>query len=339
MLELFPLADVYIPLIGQPYLDKLQQKHRVYTSPLNLILPPEKYVSWLKPLVLMYWAGLNLGKYDLVISSSHSFSAKSVKVNPPTKHLAYLHTSPRYLYREFNEMSWLKKAPFKWFFSGVLGWLRKKDFEAAQQVDVLIANSKTTQARIKRYYHRSSQVIHPPVHLPVNQPRRANRPSYYLFHSRLVKQKGAALVIKAFNQLSKPLVVIGTGPEEKYLRKMAGKNITFLGFVLDEQLAQVYLKAKALVYASIDEDLGLVPVEAMAHGVPVIAYNSGGVKETVVHNKTGLLFRQFSLKSLKKAVLKFEKRRWSAKNCHQQAQKFAEEKFQQQLLTVVLSLI
>jgi glycosyltransferase involved in cell wall biosynthesis len=282
MLELFPQADVYIPLISRPYLQKLQTRHRVFTSALNHIRPPEKYLSWLKPLVLMYWADLNLNKYDLVLSSSHSFSAKSVKVGQPTVHLSYIHTPPRYLYSEFNEMSWLKKAPFKWLSAGVLAWLRRQDVRTARRVNVLIANSKTTQARIKKYYQRQSLVIYPPVQLPSFMPPRSTKPSYYLFHSRLVKQKGAELVISTFNQLGKPLMVVGTGPEEKRLKSIATKNITFLGFVPDNQLAKLYAKTKALIYTSIDEDFGLVPVEAMAHGVPVIAFNSGGVRETVL---------------------------------------------------------
>ena len=136
-------------------------------------------------------------------------------------------------------------------------------------------------------------MIYPPAILPKTtelSKRSAAQPQYYLFHSRLVKQKGAELVIKTFNRLNKPLIVIGTGAEKKYLQKIAGPNISFVGFVTDQQLIKLYGQARALIYTAIEEDFGLVPVEAMSCGVPVIAFASGGVKETVVHKKTGLLF-------------------------------------------------
>ncbi|OGJ37622.1 MAG: hypothetical protein A2383_00750 [Candidatus Pacebacteria bacterium RIFOXYB1_FULL_39_46] len=338
ILKLFPQAEVYIALIKKPYWKKLSRTHTIHTSLLNKIPLPEKYISFLKPLVIAYWERLKLDQYDLVISSSHSFSAKSVKTKFSTLHLAYLHTPPRYLYREFNEMNWVKKPFFQKIFSGWLTYLRKKDWQAAQRVDQLIANSQTTQKRIAKYYDRKSLVIYPPAILPKTtelSKRSAAQPQYYLFHSRLVKQKGAELVIKTFNRLNKPLIVIGTGAEKKYLQKIAGPNISFVGFVTDQQLIKLYGQARALIYTAIEEDFGLVPVEAMSCGVPVIAFASGGVKETVVHKKTGLLFDRFSIKSLERAIKEFEKNTWSAQNCRRQAAKFSEQKFQQQLLQII----
>jgi glycosyltransferase involved in cell wall biosynthesis len=335
ILQIFPQAEIYIPLIKKPYLKKLSQAYLVHTSLFNLIPLPTKYASFLKPLILVYWSQINLDRFDLVISSSHSFSAKSVKTKPPTLHLSYIHTPPRYLYREFNEMSWLKKPFFKLLFSWPLSYLRKKDWQAAQRVDQLIANSKTTQARIKKYYGRTSQVIYPPIKLPGSSVGQVTKPKHYLFHSRLVKQKGVLLVIEAFNKLGKPLLVVGTGPEEKRLKKMANQNIAFLGFVPDHKLARLYAQTKALVYAAIDEDFGLVPAEAMSYGVPVVAFDSGGIKETVVDGKTGLLFDRFSIKSLLEAVEEFERKNWSSKACRQQAKQFSAERFERQLLNLV----
>ncbi|HCR80995.1 MAG: glycosyl transferase group 1 [Candidatus Pacebacteria bacterium GW2011_GWA1_46_10] len=336
LLTLFPQADVYIPLIRKPYLKKLRQKHRVFTSIFNLVVWPEKYVSFIKPFILWYWRQLNLSQYNLVISSSHSFSAKSVKTQQPTLHIAYIHTPPRYLYQEFNEMSWLKKPLFKWLFAGFLTALRKIDYQAAQRPDILITNSKTTQQRIAKYYQRASQVIYPPVILPKNKTvKRTVSPKYYLFHSRLVKQKGAELVIRAFNQLKKPLVVVGEGSEKKRLQKLAQSHIIFKGFLTDKNISKIYKDTKALVYGAVEEDFGLVPVEAMSYGVPVIAYASGGVRETVSHGKTGLLFNKYSLKSLTRAVKTFEQKSWSTIACTKQAQRFSENIFRQQFLTTI----
>lgn len=336
ILQLFPQAEIYIPLIKDSYRLKLAERHRVYTSFLNAILLPEKLTSILKPLVIFYWEKLNLNTYDLVISSSHSFSSKSVRPGKNTLYIAYLHTTPRYLYSEFNEMNWLKKPLYQKILARLLNYLRTKDFQAAQRPEILIANSKTTQARIKKYYRRSSQVIYPPVKLPQKIPTLpATKTKYYVFHSRLVKQKGGELIIRTFNKLKKPLIVVGTGPEEKKLRQLAGKHISFRGFIPEHKMTGIYAKAKALIFAAIEEDFGLIPVEAMSHGVPVIGYDSGGVRETVVNHKTGLLFHDYSLESLGRAVNSFEKRNWSANACRKQASKFAENKFQRKFLKII----
>lgn len=335
ILAIFPQAEVYIPLIKKPFLKKLSQKHPVHTSIFNCLPLPEKYASFLKPFILFYWERLSLNRYDLVISSSHSFSAKSIKVKKPTVHLAYIYTPPRYLYQEFNEMNWLKKPFFKKLFSGLLNYLRKKDWQSAQAVDQIITISQVVQQRIKKYYGRDSQIIYPPVTpVKIKSINRSAKPPYYLFHSRLVKQKGAELVIHTFNHLGKPLLVVGIGPEEKYLRKIAKRNISFRGFVPDEQMPAIYAQSKALIYAAIEEDFGLVPLEAMSYGVPVIAFASGGVKETVIDQKTGLLFNEFSLKSLERAIKKFAKRTWSAQTCRRQAAKFSQVNFREQLLAI-----
>ena len=336
ILQLFPQAKVYIPLLKKPYLQQLKKTHSVFTTVFNRIPLPEKYVSCLKPFIFFYWQLLNLNRYNLVISSSHSFSSKSVKTDRTTLHVAYIHTPPRYLYQEFSEMNWLKKPPFKWLAAPLFAYLRRKDFASAQEVDVLIANSKTTQKRIQQYYHRQSKVIYPSVILPKNSTvGRSGQKKYYLFHSRLVKQKGAELVIKTFCKLKKPLLIVGVGAQEKYLKKIAGKNITFLGFVPDKKLAEIYSEAKALVYAGIEEDFGIVPVEAMSYGVPVIGFSSGGIRETVIDQRTGLLFKDYSIKSLEQAIGDFEKTTFLEKDCLQQAQQFSEEKFNKEFSKMI----
>lgn len=336
LLRLFPQADVYIPLIAPQYLRVLRKNHRVFTSPLNLFPVPEKYASFLKPFVLLYWRLIDTRNYDLVISSSHSFSSKSVRTHAPTVHISYIHTPPKYLYAEKNEMHWIQSPFFQKIFRPFFTFLRKLDRVAAQRIDLLVANSHTTQRRIRQYYGLSSTVIYPPVALPKTKIAQ-KKPQHYLFHSRLVQQKGGELVVRAFNELKKPLVIVGTGSEEKKLKNLAQKhkNISFAGFVSDAKLEKIYAHTKALVLAAQDEDFGLVAVEAMARGVPVIALRSGGFAESVVQGKTGLLFDEYSLESLTQAVKDFEGRKWSPIACVQRAEKFSAPEFERKFMKLV----
>lgn len=330
LLKMFPKADVYIPLIRQKYSKLIQKKTKgqLITTPFNKFLFCEKYASFLKPLILLYWESLDLFKYNLVISSSHSFSSKLVKTSPKTLHLAYIHTPPKYLYPEFNEMQAINKQPLKFMLSPFLSILRQLDYKGAQRPDILIANSKVVQKRIKRYYQRSSLVIYPSVKMPNKKTAISKKTKkYYLCFSRLVKQKGTQLAIKTSNDLKYPLVIVGKGPEEKRLKKIAGPAIKFKGFLANNQISKIYSQTKALINCSIDEDFGMTAVEAMAHGIPVIAYKSGGITETVVHKKTGLLFNNFSIASLKQSILKFEKMKFHHKTCRTRAEKFSEKIF------------
>lgn len=340
LLKIYPKADVFIPLISEEFEKKIGKKHKLKTSFLNKLPFKKNLASFLKPFVLIFWRNLDLSNYDLVISSSHSFSSKSVRTGNKTLHVSYIHTPPRYLYEEFNEMNWIKKQPWKYLLSPILNYLRRLDFEAAQKPNLLIANSKTVKKRIKKYYRKNSLVIYPPIKINKKLKPKKNG-EYYLFHSRLVKQKGCGLVVKTFNQTGKKLVVVGAGKEENKLRRMAKNNISFLGFVPDKKLSKIYQEAKALIYASLEEDLGLIPIEAMSYGVPVIAYESGGIRETVINNQTGILFKKYTTKSLIKAIDKFEKNNQKnnvlAKNCKSQAQKFSVNKFEKKIEKLINS--
>jgi glycosyltransferase involved in cell wall biosynthesis len=195
------------------------------------------------------------------------------------------------------------------------------------------------QKRIEKYYQTKSIVVYPPVKLAKNN-FKSNKSvaKNYLFFSRLVKQKGIELVIQAFNKNQKPLLVVGTSNQAKKWQKMANKNIKFLGFLTDKEIPKIYKKSKALVYAAIDEDFGMIPVEAMSYGIPVIAYRDGGIKESVIEEKTGLFFNSYDLNSLNQTVSKFEKMSFSRQACVNQAKKFGEEKFKKQILQAILSL-
>jgi glycosyltransferase involved in cell wall biosynthesis len=335
LLSIFPQADVYIPLIKADFADVISTKTtgRLNTSWLNTLPIPVPLASLLKPFIFYYWENLNLDSYELVISSSHSFSSKSVITHHPTFHLSYVHTPPRYLYKEYSEMRWLRLPLVKSVLAPLFNYLRKKDYAGAQRPNVLVANSTTVQQRIKKYYGRDSTVVYPPISLPTRLIHKQK--SYYVCHSRLVTQKGIDIAVKACTQLSLDLLIIGTGPQEKKLRTMAGTTISFMGYVPDAGLAEIYAGAKALIYCSREEDFGMVPVEAMAHGVPVIAYNSGGVSETVINKKTGILFNKLTVPTLITAIKTFEKTPLSSGACRQRARMFDEKKFVQKLLAIL----
>lgn len=339
LLKLYPTADLYIPLLSirhRPLLEKYTTG-RIITSGLNAIPFIHSASILLKPILYWYWEMLDLTAYDVVVSSSHSFSSKSVLTSPSTAHISYIHTSPRYLYTEYNETRIIKRPFFKVMLAPLLNWLRVRDFIGAQRPDVLIANSRVVQKRIAKYYRRTSDIIAPPITIPAKVLTR--RPRFYICVSRLAKQKGMELAIEACNAQRLPLKIVGTGAEEARLKALAGPTIEFVGRVPDQELRYLYAQAKALIYCSIEEDFGMVPVEAMAHGVPVVGYRSGGTAETVVSGQTGILFTEFTVESLTQALKLCQRQVRAGKitvaKCRRRAQRYSETAFMRSMKQVV----
>ncbi len=334
-LKIYPTADIYLAFASEENIKILQKytRGKIFVSPFRHLLPSAYLADYFKPFLYYWWKSLNLAKYDLVFSSSHSFSSKSV--NPPRHipHISYIHTPPRYLWCQFNETNWINKKPYKYLLSPFLNHLRKLDYKDAQLPDILIANSKNVQSRIKKYYRRDSILIYPPVRIP--KKLTSQKQNYYLCVSRLVKQKGIDLTIKACNKLKKPLIVVGTGKEEFFLKSIAGPTIKFLGKVSDKKLAQIYNKAKALIYPSFEEDFGLAPLEAMAHGTPVIGCHDGGLVESVLNGKTGILIKKHSVNSLVFAIKKLEGLKIKSSDCIKRAKKFSEKMFRKKIKSII----
>lgn len=341
LIKMFPQANIYTSLIKDDFSKQIRKNSsgQLFFSKLSKLSFATKHPSLFKPYFYhYYWEKLNLDRYDLVISSSHSFCAHFVKVK--NKHLCYMHTTPRFLHDQFNEVSWLKKPIIKNIFKPYFNFLIKKNKNKIHKIDLLISNSINVKKRIKQYYNAQSLVIYPPVKITKNKISKINlQARHYLFFSRLVKQKGIELVIKTFNQNKKSLLVVGTSDQEKKWRKLANKNIKFLGFVSDRKLQNIFKTTKALIYAAIDEDFGMIPVEAMSYGLPIIAYKDGGVKETVIDNKTGLFFENYNIRSLNQAVERFEKITFDANDCIKQSQKFSEDRFRKNFIAEIKKLI
>jgi glycosyltransferase involved in cell wall biosynthesis len=338
LLSLYPGADVSAPLIT-PKARRLLKKAgagTIVTSPFNSLPLVHSASILLKPVLFLYWQTLNFSGYDLVISSSHSFSSKAVRTPAHALHISYIHTSPRYLYDEYSETRILKNPLMKGVLWPLLAWLRAQDFAAAQRPDVLVANSRAVARRIRKYYGRSSVVIHPPVLLPKRVPKRLPLDQqYYLCFSRLASQKGIDLAVRACTQLGRPLKVVGEGSERAYLESIAGPTVQFLGRVPDKQLAKIFTGARAMIYPAIEEDFGMAPVEAMGYGVPIIAHRSGGTKETVIEGKTGIFFDEWTVAGVGRAIEQFERRRFSPAACRRQAEHFSAAHFDRQFRALV----
>lgn len=335
--KILPKADIYTSLVKTENLTYKKLKKRIkrlWSS--NPLLTYR--ASYLKPFINLYWESLNLSNYDLVISSSHSFSSKSIVTGPGTIHICYCHTPPKFLYPELAETDTNKQTslPIK---KVVFSLMRNYDFVAAQRPNFFIANSKTVQRRINKYYRRDSRLIYPPVSVPKTPPSREGIKDYYICISRLMKTKGADLAIDAFNTLGKKLIILGEGNELKRLRKKAGSTVKLRGYVNEKAKNQFLKQTKALIFPSIDEDFGIVPVEAMARGVPVIAFYSGGPRETIVEGKTGVFFREHTPEALVDTVRSFETMNFDPHTCYQQAKKFSNKKFEREINRFILNAI
>ncbi len=255
---------------------------------------------------------LDLRAYDVIVSSSHTV-AKGVLASPQQLHVCYCHTPMRFIWDltfDYLRASRMGRGIPGIFTRYLLHRLREWDVISANRVDYFIANSQHTARRIWRTYRRSAKVIYPPVNVARFRPQ-AQKQDFYLTVSRLVSYKNVELIVRAFNQLGLPLIVIGTGPELPHLRRIARPNVTLMGYQPNTVVEAYLADAKAFIYASC-EDFGIGMVEAQACGTPVIAYAAGGALEIVRDIRqheaqaTGILFPQQTESALVETVQAFE---------------------------------
>lgn len=340
LLEIFPDATVYTSLFLPEYLGPHKErfkKYKIKTSFFQYIPFNNKLISPLRLLSPFAFKSFDLSGYDIIIVSQTGAYFPNLVHKGSAKLICYTHTPPRYLYGYKTAREW-KNNPVLLVLGEVANhFLRMVDFNASKNVDLFIANSQEVAARIKKFYRKEAIVINPPVEInskSIQGSRFINRESnYYLTGGRLARAKGMDVIVKAFNENKKPLKIFGRGfagyEESLKLKVQSSKlnTIEFLGEVTDEEKFQLMRGAKAFIFASYDEDFGITPVEAMGVGTPVIAYRSGGVKETVVEGKTGVFFDENTSESLNEAIKKFESTKIESKDCIKQAEKFSKEQF------------
>jgi len=342
ILEIYPNSVLYTLFIVPSARKKLMKKFpklKVKTSLWQVLIRGDnvsKYISVIKLFSWIYWERLDVSGYEVVISSSHSFMSKNTKTPKNTFHLSYIYTPPRYLYDEFNEIGFIKMMPWSVLFYPVKKMLRFIDKLGAKRPDVIVADSKNVQLRIKKYYNLDSELVYPPVDdLEIKKYFGRTKSNYYVWASRLVRQKGIDLAVEACEQLGRKLVVIGGGDELARLRQNKYKWVTFEGACDDLKKWQIMSRAKALIYTSENEDFGIVPVESLKMGVPVIARNSGGVKEVVRVGENGLLFGLDENDNLENTIIRFEKMKFDSLKCQLSVKSFGKGIFQEKIKKII----
>jgi len=278
----------------------------------------------------------DLSEYDLVLSSSASI-AKGVITNHNQLHICYCHSPMRYawdFYHHYLEEANLKKGIKGLYAKYVLHKVRTWDIINSNRVDYFIANSNYIARRIKKIYNRDSTVIYPPINIE-KFTLKLEKDDYYFTASRMVSYKKIDLIVRSFNKMpNKKLIVAGTGPDFEKIKKIAKPNIELKGFVSERELTKLMQYSKAFVFAA-EEDFGIMPVEAQACGTPVIGFGKGGLKETVLHKKTGIFFMNQQTDDIVKAVEVFEKESFDAHLIRNHALKFSKERFEKEIKNFV----
>lgn len=328
--RMYPDAPIYTSYCTDEWRNKLGGK--VVTGFLQH-WPFNKLRKFLPVLRIWWFTHLDFSGYNLVISSSGNGEAFGIKTPKNTLHVNYCHTPTHFYWRHYDEYL---KNPGLGLLNPIarlglrllVGPLRRWDRKASKRADYFIANSTHIQKDIKQYYGRDSVVIHPPVDIERFEKTIAKGRRGFVIAGRQVPQKKFDLAIAACNKLNLPLAVLGKGPEHARLVAMAGPAISFTEQVSDRIMEQNLASARAFIFPSL-EDFGITPVEAMAAGTPIIAYQAGGALDYVVPGKTGLFFQKQTTDSLAEALKQFNTTQFNHQNIKAAAKAFSEHNFKQ----------
>jgi glycosyltransferase involved in cell wall biosynthesis len=328
--SMFPEAPIYTTVYNSQRMPDYFKSWDIHTSFIqNLPYATTRYQLYL-PLMPTAIEQLNFDGYDLVISGSHSVM-KGIITGPDTLHICYCHSPLRYAwdfyhrYLALEDVKYWQRPLIPW----VMNYIRLWDQVSANRVDAFIANSHHVRRRIQKYYRRESIVINPPVEIDRFTPQE-NHDDFYLIVGRLVPYKRHDLAIEAFNKNGRTLVIIGDGPERGRLEQKAKPNIKFLGRQSDAVITDHLQRCRGFIFPG-EEDFGIAPVEAMACGKPVIAYQRGGALETVIEGLTGTFFNIADSDALTAAVLRAEAITWNPEKIYMHTQQFSTQRFTQKL--------
>lgn len=337
--DVYPKAPIYTLLCEQKNIDKNFQGKRIETSIIQRLPGGVRHYKWYMPFMPMAVEFFDFSGYDVVLSDASAF-AKGVITSTETLHICYCHTPTRYVWdythEYINELKYNKY--FKKIISLVLNYIRIWDKAAADRVDVFIANSKTVQRRIRKYYRRDSHVIYPPVELGNFEPepgfadKADKKKGYFLIGGRLAAYKRVDLAIDACRRAGCKLKIFGDGVDLPRLKGLAqgNPNVEFFGRVTDKKKAELYRNCLAFLNPQ-EEDFGITVIEAMASGRPVLAFRKGGATETVWEGKTGEFFNRQSPKELAKLINDFDPRAYDPVLVRKHAERFSVERFRAEI--------
>lgn len=324
--DMYPDADIFTLVYDESRVSEKIRKHKIFTSFLQRIPGAIKAYQSLLPLMPFALESFDLSDYDLIISSE-SGPAKGIIPPPQATHVCYCHSPMRYLWDHYHVYRSHAGLASRLMMPMLAPLLRSWDVNTSLRVDRFIANSHHVRDRIGKYYRRPATVLYPPVNVDDFKPA-ASLEDFYLCAGQLVPYKRVDLAVKAFTRMKRNLVVIGEGSQMEELKRMAGPSVTFLGRAPFPVLKEKLARCRALIFPG-EEDFGMVPVEAMASGRPVIAYGSGGALETVVPGVSGILFDTQSVDALIEAVVDFEatEHRFHPEMLQAHAEQFSLRKF------------
>lgn len=341
--DMHPDAPIYTSVASKKWVNRFKSKGRVvktsFLQKFPFAVKLNRYYSAFF-LHILAFQKFDFSKFDVVISSSARF-AHHIITKPTTKHICYMHSPGRMLWESkdyFEKESFGILKPIKKlsnpFLAFPLSYLRIADFTAAQKVDVFVANSIGTQEKIKKYYNRDSIVIYPFIDAKEFEGGEVTNGDFFLVVTRLAPWKRVDIAVEACSSLGIPLKVDGDGADLSRLKSLAGPSVEFLGYVGDEEKIKLMKECKALIVTQ-KEDFGIVPLEVMACGRPVLAYGKGGATESVISGITGEFFPDQTAESLSEMLKSFDPSKYSAENCKKRAGEFDKSIFQKEIRGVV----
>ncbi len=334
LLEMFPQAELFTSVYDPaPWPTQITER-TVHSSFLSRIPGSARHYPKLLPLMNRAFRSFDLSGFDLVLSSSHA-CAKNVQAPPSALHVCYCHTPMRYAWDEgFLEGEQVGRA-LRLVLPPLLARLRREDLAGAAGPDVFVANSGYVAERIERYYGRSAEIVHPPVDVEHYLELEREQPGdFYLAFGRVVPYKRVDLAVAACARLGRELRVAGDGRALEAVRAVAGERTRFLGKVTEGERDRLLSGARALLFGA-EEDFGIVPVEAQAAGLAVIAYGVGGAVESVLDGRTGVLFSEQSVDGMVAAIERFEALDLDPQDARENARGFGRERFRAEMAAVI----
>jgi glycosyltransferase involved in cell wall biosynthesis len=332
LLKMFPHAELFTTIYDPSPWPELIKDRPVHVSWLDRIPGAKQRYPKLLPLMNGAFRAFDLSGFDLVLSSNHA-SAKNVRTPPGALHVCYCHTPMRYAWEEAfldGEVGSTTRVLIR----PLLAWLRRQDLKGSRSPDVFVANSHHVAARIERYYGRSAEVVHPPVDVEHYLALRRAPGDFYLVFGRVVPYKRVDLAVAACARLDRPLKVAGGGRALAAVGALASERTELLGRVSEDERDALLSGARALLFPG-EEDFGIVPVEAQASGVPVIAYGVGGAGESVLDGRTGVLFEEQTVAGLAGAIERFEGMRLNGEDARENARRFGRDRFREEMAAVI----